>query len=713
MRSVSRIQRKQEELQRQYDLLSEKIERLRAAHAIEADAADQFELEKRIEQAEAERDVLERQLEDLERRLRLPPEPAAYPERRVPAWLIYALLATGLAVTLGWGAGLLFARRPLLGWFITHPALGWLVLALSAALIWLVCVYVLLMKHAGAAPWPQRPPLYDIRDRAVALALLFANVAVVAFLVLGVLRFGPTQETPVAEGQLGIAVAQFGEGTIMQPSDTGRDLSAFVERNLRREIGLLPGLADKVTVIPAPLVKTRAEAERFAEDNNVALVIWGWVAGDDTFVPTFTFVEPSDTLIGLQQVPGWYEVEVAGGGSIKLSETVARRTSGLIEYIVGLIYLNEGDYSGAAEEFQNAIEMTEETRAETTNEHELRMIDRTLAIYQVVLGRTLAAQGEPDQARQAYDAAIDRDPDYGPTYIGLANLEYGQGRCAESLKWCDIAVDRVLGTRRASALYARGNAYYCLRRYDEAAADYARAIERPDPDDRWLGVYRLSLGMTLCQMDRFAEGLAQIEHAYRLAEPGTSLREEAQEQLRRFRARATAMAPTPTPTPLPPTPTPSPTPVPPTALPTPLPTPTSTPTPTPTPTPVPSASPPEPVEPQQGRAYRNPVAFEWRGVLQPGQAYQVILYHVASGDVIQGGLTMEQNGTIDLPADMHGEWRWTVSVVQGEQILATSPEWMFWFDPWLPPTVFPLGAERTRPTPPPPPTPTPTAMLPE
>jgi hypothetical protein len=69
MTSISRLQRKQNALQHQYDLLSEKIERLRAAHAIEAAAAPRFQLEKQIEQAESEFDAVEQQLDELEAQL--------------------------------------------------------------------------------------------------------------------------------------------------------------------------------------------------------------------------------------------------------------------------------------------------------------------------------------------------------------------------------------------------------------------------------------------------------------------------------------------------------------------------------------------------------------------------------------------------------------------------------------------------------------------
>jgi hypothetical protein len=551
---------------------------------------------------------------------------------------------------------------------------------------------VLLAKRRGMGPWRQRPTAYGTRHRMIARIVLVTNIAVTLMLILGVLRLDVVHAQPVAGDQLGVAVAQFGEGVDMRTSARGRELSAFVARNLRREIDLLPGLAGNVTVISGPLVKSKEEAQRVAAETSVALVIWGWVSANDAFVPSFTFAEPLDAKVGIDQVPGWYEVEVCGGGTLELSQTVARRTSGLIEYIVGLIYLDQGKYPQAAAEFQRAIALTEEAKGRLAHDHEVRTISRTLAIYHLVLGRTFAAQDEPGQARAEYELAEECDPEYGPTYIGFGNMDYSEGRCREALQWYEKAVELVPRRKQSSAYYARGNAHFCLEQYEAAAADYEQTIERSDPDDRSLGLYHLVLGITLCRLDRLAEGVEELQQALRLAEPGSDLQQAAQAEFDGCRSRPTVTPPTPTPrsTPFP----------------------TATPTPTLFPTPIPSATVPEPIAPAMGRTYRNPVTFEWLGSLKPGQAYQVTVRHVESGYVIQTGLSTVYSSTTDLPADRDGEWRWTVSVVQDGQVLATSPEWMFWFNPFPRPTPF-RKAPRTTPSPTPepqtpvPPTPRP------
>lgn len=164
-----------------------------------------------------------------------------------------------------------------------------------------------------------------------------------------------------------------------------------------------------------------------------------------------------------------------------------------------------------------------------------------------------------------------------------------------------------------------------------------------------------------------------------------------------------ATPPTSTPTP---SPTPTSTPIPsPTATrtPTSTPTPTRTSTPTPSPTATPTYLPPvapELIAPDLGGTHngRGPITFQWRGSLSVGQAYLVIARHPKRDSEIKSKLLTGQSWTRALPADIAGEWYWTVSVVQGKRILVTSPEWWFWFVP------YPRN-DGPRPTIPPPPTP--------
>lgn len=69
-RKHQRIQQKLDSLQKQYDVLSEKITALRENSALASNPAQKFELDKQIEKAELERTQLDRQIEDLENKLK-------------------------------------------------------------------------------------------------------------------------------------------------------------------------------------------------------------------------------------------------------------------------------------------------------------------------------------------------------------------------------------------------------------------------------------------------------------------------------------------------------------------------------------------------------------------------------------------------------------------------------------------------------------------
>jgi hypothetical protein len=126
----------------------------------------------------------------------------------------------------------------------------------------------------------------------------------------------------------------------------------------------------------------------------------------------------------------------------------------------------------------------------------------------------------------------------------------------------------------------------------------------------------------------------------------------------------------------------------PTATRTQVPTATASPSPSPSASATPGVVQPQVLAPLVGREYKNPVAFEWRGSLSPGQAYEITAYHVETGAFIRSYLLSAPEWTVDLPAERVGEWRWWVTVVSYGNRLTSSPESMFWFNP-LPGTRSP------------------------
>jgi tetratricopeptide (TPR) repeat protein len=229
---------------------------------------------------------------------------------------------------------------------------------------------------------------------------------------------------------------------------------------------------------------------------------------------------------------------------------------------------------------------------------------------------------------------------------------YAEGEYQQAVTAYDVAVS--LNDRNPGTHFDRGRAYVGLENYDAALDDFEEVIQL---DPEWQP-----------RVQEIIQGDPQLLGywgAHRGDYPGL-----------------TTLLPTLTPTPTS-TNTPTPTSTPTSTLtrtPTETPSPTPTPTPSPTRTATPTAPPLELIAPAYGDTYRV-VTFQWRGSLGAGQAYQVTARHVESGYTIQSGLLTGDGWTGDLPGDKVGEWRWTVSVVQGGKTVVTSPEWMFWFDP--------------------------------
>jgi hypothetical protein len=107
----------------------------------------------------------------------------------------------------------------------------------------------------------------------------------------------------------------------------------------------------------------------------------------------------------------------------------------------------------------------------------------------------------------------------------------------------------------------------------------------------------------------------------------------------------------------------------------------------------PTAIQPALLAPTLGGEYLSPVTLRWEGSLNPGQAYQVTIYHTESGHTLQSTLLTATSWSVDLPGNKIGEWRWQVSIVSNGSVLATSSEGMFWFNP------YPGGGGDIGPTP--------------
>lgn len=110
-----------------------------------------------------------------------------------------------------------------------------------------------------------------------------------------------------------------------------------------------------------------------------------------------------------------------------------------------------------------------------------------------------------------------------------------------------------------------------------------------------------------------------------------------------------------------------------------------------TPGETPSASAPQLLSPARGLSFKNPLRFAWAGQLQPGQQFQLILWHEETGYEAVYPLGEDAGLQVDLPAAKVGQWLWRVRIVKGEQVIAESETWHFYF--------VPVEVSTTEPTP--------------
>jgi tetratricopeptide (TPR) repeat protein len=96
--------------------------------------------------------------------------------------------------------------------------------------------------------------------------------------------------------------------------------------------------------------------------------------------------------------------------------------------------------------------------------------------------------GAPQRARDAYTAALATDPAYAPALVDRAVLAHEQGDPAGALDDLNAAV--LLLGEDPDVLGNRGVAYTDLGRFDEALADFDRALAAPDSDRTELMIQR-------------------------------------------------------------------------------------------------------------------------------------------------------------------------------------------------------------------------------
>ena len=92
-------------------------------------------------------------------------------------------------------------------------------------------------------------------------------------------------------------------------------------------------------------------------------------------------------------------------------------------------------------------------------------------------GRIYARLGKTKRAERDFEDALEQYPQHAGTHVELGKLRFAEKKLDEALKLFTNA-ERLSHGEGGEALYWRGNTYRALQDWDNAAADYADALEQ-------------------------------------------------------------------------------------------------------------------------------------------------------------------------------------------------------------------------------------------
>lgn len=318
---------------------------------------------------------------------------------------------------------------------------------------------------SGGGTPPRRRPREDLRSwlrRQLTLrslrARIYALLGIVGLLlglVLGILEFkerfiddppGP----PVMTGDFNVAVTQFGElaedGQAVE-SVEGAGLADSLFRELEEAVAELPSSTFQIRVqspeVNGALVggtrQARAdEAAELAEEIGAHLVIYGTLQISDagsTFEPEF-YLALGD--FGDEDLAGQYglgtPIHVDGNATLTAYREVLRtrllsRTEALAQFVIGLTRYTQAKFSEAKTHFEAAA-ANDAWKDEDGKE-----------VAYLFLGNIQGRLGNLDAAEKSYAEALGLEPDYARAQIGAAEVLRAKSCEKESRKGLDLALE--------------------------------------------------------------------------------------------------------------------------------------------------------------------------------------------------------------------------------------------------------------------------------
>jgi Tfp pilus assembly protein PilF len=309
----------------------------------------------------------------------------------------------------------------------------------------------------------------------------------------------------------GIVVADFASGPNYELSVKGREISDLLAENLTDD--LKSGMSTSGIDIKRwkKVIRSREAAEEMAERLNADLVIWGYVpvGTRDAIKPYFSF---SDSSYVSLVVPLSMSDSISGLETIDLAKALSRNTIVLTKFVMGVAYLEHGDYQMAILRINEAIAITEERLRESEDLQTTTTIREDLVRFYIFRGQAQERTSNLNAAILSYFEASEVAVNSPLPFLALGNMYYQNGDWAKAEENYLVALDR--GPNNAKVWYSLGNAHFSMGNVSEAIGDYRKA-KNHDPK---LCLAYLNLVAAYVDSNQCLEARNEYEELEQLAE---------------------------------------------------------------------------------------------------------------------------------------------------------------------------------------------------
>ncbi len=377
----------------------------------------------------------------------------------------------------------------------------WAVAAWGTILLLTVLVFFTMFLHQPTPdtnPSPVPPTTNSISSGAVPQPTLDTNPSPLSPTITHMSSEAMPQPTPdlepFPENKLGVAIADFGEGTDFKESSKGKDVSEAFYRGLSDQVRQT-GLNQVVIRQLKATIHSEAEAKEFGHELQATIVIWGRLGSDDSLFPNFTLLRVLEIAGSLEQPELSTYYTPLSGQTVELGEELSVRTSVLTAFAIGLIHMADRDYEKAVRAFDRAISLAEESSgadvlydyrgrshiglwkfeaALEDFQHALTLNPNNPSLY-VDIGNIFYHQQDWPQAVAMYQQALDIRPDYVRAYQGLGATSAIQGNYQQAIQYYKQAI--ALKEDYALAYCSLGGAHHRLGNQEEAVTALEKCLK--------------------------------------------------------------------------------------------------------------------------------------------------------------------------------------------------------------------------------------------